>query len=169
MIEGVQILELKSFGDERGFFREIMRAGDINVSIAQISHAFRIAGISNGWHIHRYHKEVFYVARGSLRIAMKDCRCGKSMFVAYPYNEESKWVNFGLSSTPLEYQEVVIGEYTPRIVVVPAGVAHGYRVLQDTDIIYAATATYETSRNDEGRLPPDIWPLHDWERGIETK
>ena len=169
MIEGVQVLELKSYSDERGFFREVIRFTDLGIAPAQESHAFRIAGIANGWHIHRYHRETFYVVRGSLRVVLKDCRTGEPIHVSYPYNHDEKDVIFGLSGTPGEYQEVVIGEYTPRIVSIPAGVAHGYRVLQDTDIIYTATATYETSRNDEGRIDPSYWSEHDWQRVTDTK
>jgi dTDP-4-dehydrorhamnose 3,5-epimerase len=169
MIDGVQVVELKSYTDERGFFREVIRFNDLGISPAQESHAFRIAGIANGWHIHRYHRETFYVVRGSLRVVLKDCRTGQPIFVSYPYDNEAKNVVFGESTTPEEYMELVIGEYVPRIISVPAGVAHGYRVLQDTDIIYTATATYDTSRHDEGRIDPRYWPEHDWQRITETK
>jgi dTDP-4-dehydrorhamnose 3,5-epimerase len=170
MVDGVQVIELTSHGDERGFFREIARFRDFGFNSEQLSHAFRIAGIANGWHIHRYHREMFYVVRGSLRLVLKDCRTGDPIPVLYPYNNHDlKLVNFGLSSTPLEYQEIVIGEHMPRIVIVPAGIAHGYRVLQDTDILYAATDTYERTRNDEGRIAPNFWPQHHWERTTETK
>lgn len=169
MIEGVKISDLKTYPDERGFFREIIRFDDFESSPKQASHALRVAGISNGWHIHRYHRETFYVVRGIIRLCLKDCRHGGVEVISYPYDHKDKDVSFGLSTTPGEYMEIVLGGQVPRVVSVPAGVAHGYRILQDSDIIYTATATYETSMHDEGRIAPDRWPEHDWTRGVETK
>lgn len=169
MIEGVKIKELGTFSDERGYFREVCRFPDFDVTPMQASHAFRVAGQSNGWHIHRYHDELFYVARGVLRLCLKDCRTGTGVRVSYPYDD--LWdvtVNFGLSKTPDEYEEIVMSEHCTLAVLVPAGIAHGYKVLSDVDIFYFATKTYETSRHDEGRINAGRWS-HDWMRGIPTK
>lgn len=169
MIDGVKIAELTSYPDERGFFREVIRFDDFGFTPKQESHAFRVAGVSNGWHIHRYHRETFYVVRGIMRLCLKDYRIGKTVTVMYPYDNNMKEVDFGTSTTSSEYQEIILSEYAPRVVSVPAGVAHGYKILQDCDIIYTATATYETSRHDEGRIPWNQWPQHRWTREIEIK
>lgn len=171
MIDSVKVAELTSFPDERGFFREVIRFDDFGFEPKQESHAFRVAGVSNGWHIHRFHRETFYVVRGMMRLCLKDCRCSPGMVkVSYPYDGiAEKYIEFGYSSTALEYQEFVLSEYFPQVVSVPAGVAHGYRILQDCDIIYTATATYDTSQHDEGRIPWNFWPEHCWTRKIETK
>ena len=170
MIEGVVVKDLVTHPDERGFFREVVRFGDVGFDVKQASHAFRIAGQANGWHIHRYHHELFYVTQGVLRVCLKDCRNGYPIQTDYPYDDlREQPVVYGQSSTELEYQEVVLSEYDPRFVIVPRGVAHGYKVLQDADIFYFASATYETSRHDEGRIDPSRWPQHDWTRGIPTR
>jgi dTDP-4-dehydrorhamnose 3,5-epimerase-like enzyme len=79
-------------------------------------------------------------------------------------------VEFGLSPTPEEYSEFILGEFDPMVVSVPAGVAHSYKILSgECDIIYAATATYETSRNDEGRIEYNRWPEHEWWREVEIR
>ena len=170
MIDGVIVTPLATYPDERGFFREVSRPDDIGTIAAQISHARRLAGVRNGWHIHSYHSECFYAANGLMRLALRDCRIGKPIRVDYPYNNTfGAQVVYGMSGTPNEYMEVVVGEYDPVIVLVPPGVAHAYRVFSDVDIFYFATATYETSRNDEGRIESVRWPGNDWTRGYEPK
>ena len=169
MIDGVVVRDLVTLADERGFFREIARTSDLNIDVRQWSHAYRVAGVSNGWHIHRYHIETFYVVRGVMRLCLKDCRRGDGVVVRYPYNgDEIKTVLFGLSDTPDEYMEIVLSEHLPRVVRVPAGVAHGYKILQECDIVYTATVDYSTSRNDEGRINYDRWAHHDWTRSTEV-
>jgi dTDP-4-dehydrorhamnose 3,5-epimerase len=171
MIDGVVIQNLTTYPDERGFFREVSRPADIGAVAAQISHARRLAGVMNGWHIHEAHSEVFYVANGLMRLALKDCRGLGRTKIDRPYNDlYGIHVDFGSpSSTYNEYMEVVMGEYNPVVVSVPPGVAHAYRVFSDVDIFYFATATYETSRNDEGRIEAVRWPGNDWTRGYEPK
>lgn len=170
MIEGVKIVPIVRHTDERGFFNEIVRFDNLGIDPKQESHAYRVAGVSNGWHIHRYHIETFYVIRGIMRLSLKDCRNGWPITVSYPYDNITEMaVVFGSSQTPLEYAEFILSEYDPKAIVVPAGVAHGYTVLKECDIIYTATATYETSRRDEGRIKWDYWQDHDWTRGIEIK
>jgi len=171
MIDGVKVVELKTYPDERGFFREIARFGDMGIVPQQISHASRITSIANGWHVHQNHSEMFYVTKGVLRLCLKDCRTNKTIWVGYPYSGiESMSCNFGESSTPNEYMEVVLSEMMPKTVLVPPGVAHAYKVLGgECDIVYAATATYETSRNDEGRIAYNHWPEHEWWREVEIR
>lgn len=171
MIEGVKILELKTFSDERGFFREMIRFSELGIDAKQISHAHRGTGVANGWHIHQHHSEIFYVSLGVMRLVLKDCRNGETVLVEYPYSGDVvNRVNFGKSSTPNEYMEIILGEFDPKVIVVPNGVAHGYKILSgECDIIYAATATYETSRHDEGRIPYAFWPEHQWHREIDIR
>lgn len=170
MIEGVIVRDLVTHTDERGFFREVARFEDFGIEAKQVSHAYRATGIANGWHIHAQHSELFYVPRGILRLCLKDCRTDKFTSVSYPYdNLEQQGIVFGLSSTPGEYNEVVLGEFIPKAVLVPPGVAHAYKVLSaDCDIVYVATATYETSKHDEGRIRWDYWK-HDWTRSTEVR
>lgn len=171
MIEGVIVKDLVTHADERGFFREAARFDDFGIEAKQISHAYRATGIANGWHIHRRHHELFYVPRGILRLCLKDCRSEDTLYIAYPYDGiESITDSFPKSSTPDEYAEIILGEFNPKSVLVPPMVAHAYKILSaDCDIVYVATATYETSRHDEGRIQWDYWPEHDWTRSTEVR
>ena len=170
MIEGVIVKELVTHCDERGFFREVARFEDFGIEAKQISLAYRATGIANGWHIHAMHAELFNVTRGILRLCLKDCRNGNEVDVAYPYDDiEMQPFCFGLSSTPDEYAEIVLGEFVPKTVLVPPGVAHAYKVLSsECDIVYAATRDYSLSRHDEGRIEPDRWGSH-WYRNTEVR
>lgn len=171
MIEGVIVKDAKRYPDERGFFEEIIRTDECGFAIGQVSRAKRNTGMATGWHICQNLKEVYYVARGTVRVVLKDCRTGDPVKTTFVYREPQKifMVKYGLSSTPNEYMEVVLGEYMPKSIVIPPGVAHGYKVLSECDMIYIASHTYEQYRTDEGRIEPDRWPEHDWTRDIEVK
>lgn len=169
MIEGVIIKRLDPHCDERGWFMEGFRSEDFGIDVAQVSFALRVAGIKNGWHVHKNHSELFVVVRGILRLAMRDCREGRDICVDYPRDDLfNEWVMFGYSDTPEQYEEVVMSEYDNVAVLVPAGVAHAYRTFTDTIISYAATETYESSQHDEGRIEPDRWG-NEWMRDIEAR
>ena len=172
MIEGVVVKELNTFSDERGFFRELVRFDDCRFFINQASYGMRATGTATGWHIHQHLKEVFCVTRGIARIVLKDCRVGTPVKTTFVYREPQKvfMVEYGLSQTPNEYMEIVLGGHMPKSIVIPFGVAHGYKILQgECDMLYFASQTYDVSRNDEGRIEPDRWPEHNWMREIEVK
>lgn len=177
MIDGVFVKDLTTYPDERGFFREIVRFDDLGFVCRQSSQGRRLTGVSNGWHIHRGFNEIFYVSRGTARVVLKDCRSPDGVLIPtdFPYNDMYRVSvdyarNSGPSSTFGEYQEIVIGDYMPRCVLIPAGVAHGYKILSaEADMIYYATETYLITRDDEGRIEPSRWPEHNWTRETETK
>jgi len=172
MIDGVIVKETKTFPDERGFFREVVRSTDDPTQfIAQVSHGLRFQGVATAWHIHKTLEERFYIVSGTVRLVLKDCRVGKPVKVWWPYWEPPKQEDIRLpqSSTPYEYAEVILGDHMPNVVYIPPGVAHGYVVLQGPcNMIYVASQTYAEYRQDEGRIEPDRWGL-DWMRPIEVK
>jgi len=170
MIEGVIVKGLKTYPDERGFFREIVRFPEVGFVPRQASQGLRVSNMSNGWHIHRFLSEIFYVMRGHVRVALKDCRTGIEERIRFPYQDNPlQAINFGKSSTANEYVELILSEYDPKIVVIPCGVAHGYKVLQGPcDMLYFADMTYDLTRQDEGRIEPDRWGT-EWMREIEVK
>jgi len=170
MIDDVVIQQLITFPDERGFFREVARFPAIGFVPRQQSHSMRVTGVSNGWHIHQYLSEVFYLTTGLIRVALKDCRVGHAIPVKFIYRTaQDAMEDFGLSSTPDEYQEIVLSRFDPKMLLIPHGVAHAYRVLQgECDIIYTADMTYDMTRSDEGRIEPDRWGI-EWMRETEVK
>lgn len=54
LIEGVQIKQLITHPDQRGFLREVIRVTDdfFSEGFGQWSHALMHAGVTKAWHVH---------------------------------------------------------------------------------------------------------------------
>lgn len=150
MITGVVLKDLVTHTDERGFFREILRASDdlFAAGFGQLSHSLVYAGVVKAWHAHRKQTQWNYVASGLIGVALHDTR------------EESP--------TYRETMEFLAGDkQQARVYAFPPGVAHGYRCLHGpVHMIYVTSGTYDL--NDEVRLPHDDPAIgYDWRRGRE--
>ena len=152
MIAGVEIKELKTYPDERGFFREIIRTSDsfFGEGFGQFSHSLMYSGVAKAWHIHKTQVDWWYVPVGNLRLVMKDLR------------KDSPTYN--------ELQEILMGEnYPAQVVKIPPGVAHGCKVLGSVaHLFYITSKSYDP--DEEGRISyddPDIG--YDWMKGPEIK
>jgi dTDP-4-dehydrorhamnose 3,5-epimerase len=134
VIDGVEIKELVTHGDERGFFREIIRETDgFFEHFGQWSHALMYPGTAKAWHIHERQVDWWYCI-GALKVALHDLR-------------ES-------SPTRGETQELFMGDgYGAACLKIPPGVAHGCRALELTHLLYVTSSVYDPS--DEGRIPHD--------------
>jgi dTDP-4-dehydrorhamnose 3,5-epimerase len=148
MIAGVEIKELVTHPDERGFFREVIRVTDdfFKEGFGQWSHTIAYPGVVKAWHVHHTQTDWWYVALGSVKMALYDTRPD--------------------SPTYRELMEMLLGElYGAKVVKIPPGVAHGYRVLEGpAHLFYITSHTYDPT--DEGRIPfddPDIG--YDWLAG----
>ena len=142
MIDGVEVKELLTHSDERGFFREIIRETDEFFShFGQWSHSLMYPGTAKAWHIHQQQIDWWYCI-GALKVALHDLR--------------------GDSPTPGQTQELLIGDpYGPVCLKIPPGVAHGCRALQLTHLLYVTSNVYNPS--DEGRIPHDDATIgYDW-------
>ena len=74
MIEGVEIKELRTHPDERGFFREVIRETDgFFEHFGQWSHSLMYPGVIKAWHIHQRQTDWWYVL-GALKVALYDTR-----------------------------------------------------------------------------------------------
>ncbi len=137
MIEGVEIKELTSYPDERGFFREVVRVTDdfFGEGFAQCSHSMMYPGVAKAWHIHKTQVDWWYVPVGNLKVGLYDNRPD--------------------SPTKGETQVVFMGDnYSAKVLRIPPGVAHGCKVLGDTThLFYITSNTYDP--NEEGRIPFD--------------
>jgi dTDP-4-dehydrorhamnose 3,5-epimerase len=145
MIDGVVTKDLTTHSDERGFFREIIRVTDdfFGEGFGQWSHSLVLQGVAKAWHIHKIQIDWLYVVTGALKVALFDTR------------EDS--------STHGELVEIQMGEiYPAKVVKIPPGVAHGYRVLDGpAHVLYVTSRTYDP--NDEGRIPHDDPSIgYDW-------
>lgn len=127
MIDGVKILNPKSFVDDRGFFKEIFRFHEQfeNIPLGQLSHSMVMQGVIKGWHGHVYQSQWNYVISGVIEIVLFDDR------------KDSR--TFG------EIIELRSGDGGSQIAYFfPPGVLHGYKCLEGPmHIIYITSGTYD--------------------------
>jgi dTDP-4-dehydrorhamnose 3,5-epimerase len=144
-IDGVELKQLVTHSDERGFFREVVRntEGIVVEGWAQVSHSLMHPGVAKAWHVHKTQIDWWYVPVGDLKVALYDTREG--------------------SRTAGQLQELFLGEhYDAQLLKIPAGVAHGCRALNGpAHLVYLTSGTYDTA--EEGRLPHDDPSIgYDW-------
>jgi dTDP-4-dehydrorhamnose 3,5-epimerase len=152
MIDGVVIKELKTFSDERGFFRELIRADDefFSEGFGQWSHSLMLDGVIKAWHLHRIQIDWWYVVSGVLRVGLCDMRAH--------------------SPTHMEVMDFLMGDLQPaQVVKVPPGVAHGCKTVQGPiHLFYVTSHVYNP--DDELRLPYDDPSIDlDWLKGPVIK
>ena len=152
MIEGVVLQELKTNGDERGFFREIIRVTDdfFKEGFGQWSHSLMYPGVIKAWHIHKKQVDWWYVSLGALKVVLSDRRPA--------------------SLTHGQLMEVYMGDQQPAMVLrIPPGVAHGCKCVSGpASLFYITSNTYNP--DDEGRIPYDDSAIgYDWLKGPVIK
>jgi len=145
MIEGVELKDLVTHSDERGFFREIVRTTEAIAAegFAQVSHSLMFPGVIKAWHVHPHQIDWWYVVAGDLKVALYDLRDG--------------------SATRGALQEVFLGDHYPaRLLKIPAGVAHGCKAIGgQAHLVYLTSSVYDVA--EEGRLPHDDPRIgYDW-------
>src|SRR5919204_1542334 len=75
-IEGVELKDLVTHADERGFFREILRETDpLFDHFGQWSHSLMYPGVTKAWHVHQRQTDFWYCI-GALKVALYDTREG---------------------------------------------------------------------------------------------
>ena len=137
-IGGVKIKKLKRHCDDRGFFQEILR-DDENLldRFGQLSMSRTFPGVIKAFHYHEHQDDLWFFPSGNAQVVLHDLR------------KESP--SSGVT------EKFYLGEDNPALLVIPKGVAHGYRVLGNVPavIIYCTTRSYDPSDPDEKRLPYD--------------
>ncbi len=138
MIDRVVVKKLVRHPDERGFFMEILRDDDgLLRRFGQTSYTVSHPGVIKAFHWHKLQDDLWFIATGTGLIGLYDMREN--------------------SPTHGETMSLVAGEDNPLLLVIPAGVAHGYKVLGDKQLslFYHTTESYDPSDPDEGRIPHD--------------
>jgi dTDP-4-dehydrorhamnose 3,5-epimerase len=149
MISQVSVKKLVRHPDERGYFEEIIRQTDdfFKEGFGQLSHSYMMKGVVKAWHVHKKQIDWWF------------CTTGKIKAVLYDVRRDSK--------TYKELNEFFLGDEPDNIVLkIPAGVAHGMKVLDGPcHFVYVTSSVY--SPDEEGRIPyldPVIG--YDWVQGI---
>jgi len=149
LIAGVRIEPYTIRPDDRGYFMEVGRSGrgllaGFGSASTQVSAALSYPGTIKAFHYHLRQQDCWTVAAGMLQAALVDLRRGSP--------------TFGLRNT------LYIGVLRPWQLLIPAGVAHGYKVIGEAPalLVYLTDRFYDPQ--DEGRLPyNDPRINYDWE------
>ena len=149
LIEGVRIEPAKVHPDDRGYFLEVQRLGQglasaFHLGTTQISAALNYPGAVKAFHYHLHQTDCWVPVKGLLQVALADLRVGAR--------------TYGLRNT------LYIGPLQPWQLLIPPGVAHGYKVIghEDAMLVYLTDRFYNPQ--DEGRIPyNDASINYDWE------
>lgn len=147
-IAGVRIEPFPLWPDDRGYFLEVARLGKGLVAefpaASQVSAAFNYPGIIKAFHYHREQTDYWVAAAGQLQVALVDMRLDSP--------------TYGAKNT------LYVGALRPWQILIPPGVAHGYKVLggQPSLLVYLTDRVYNPA--DEGRIAyNDSSIAYDWE------
>ncbi len=152
-IEGVKIIDAKSYGDSRGHFMETYKksdfvAGGIDVDFVQDNQSRSTKGVLRGLHFQINHPQAKLV-----RVVF-----GEVFDVCVDLRPDS--VTYG------KWEGVVLSANNKRQLFIPRGFAHGFLVLSDTaEFCYKCDDVYHP--NDEGGLMWNdpaigiVWPALD--------
>ena len=153
-LDGVLVIEPKSFGDARGFFLETFQAeryrklAGIDLPFVQDNHSRSRRGVLRGLHAQRQHPQgkLVRVARGEVFDVAVDINPASKTF--------GKWVGVSLS------------DENHRQLWIPPGYAHGFVVLSEVaDFEYKCTDLYHP-QDEIGLIwnDPQVnigWPIPD--------
>jgi dTDP-4-dehydrorhamnose 3,5-epimerase len=152
LIEGVMVKELRILPDALGYLMEVLRADDFgffgdDAPFGQAYITCVYPGVVKAWHAHSAQTDRFSCISGTARLVLYDGRPG--------------------SPTHGSVNQFIIGNLSPRLVLIPAGVQHGFAALgaEPALVLNIPTGTYDYTHPDELRLDPyenDI-PF-DWKR-----
>lgn len=137
-ISGVKEKKIVRHCDDRGFFQEILRDDDELLSrFGQCSMSKSYPGVIKAFHYHELQDDLWFFPYGNAQVVLYDLRDG--------------------SPTKGVTQVVYMGEDNPLLLLIPKGVAHGYRVLgsEPLAIVYFTTLSYNPANPDEKRIAHD--------------
>jgi dTDP-4-dehydrorhamnose 3,5-epimerase len=147
-IDGVIVQPLKVVPDERGRLMEIMRCDDRFFSgFGQVYLSTVFPGVVKAWHYHNVQEDRFTCIRGMVKAALYDDR--------------------EASSTRGLLNEFYVGEHNPCLIVIPAGVYHGWKCVSEYEayVINVPSEPYDRADPDEYRVDPHDGGIpYDWSR-----
>lgn len=194
-IPGLKLVDCPHFIDDRGFLMEILRSTDGDpVPGDEFGHAQadiirQVYLVSNpmptvrAFHKHEHLVDYFCIVQGSAIFAFADDREGdvehyqartteaeyQAARTRYHPTDVARGVQVErLESRPISVVRIVCSARKPQMIVVPAGVHHGWASLEPNTILVSVGSTrYNTKDHDEVRIPPnsldDVFGGSPWE------
>lgn len=138
MIDDVILKPLKTWPDDRGWLMETVRADDpFFTTFGQSVITVTYPGVIKAFHWHKNQDDYWVVLRGMAQVVLHDLRPE--------------------SSTRGQTDVFYLGESNQQLVVIPRGVAHGYRALgvEPVMLLYHVTRPYNPQDADEYRIAFD--------------
>lgn len=155
-IDGVVVKELTVHQDipdmdesvaKPGFLMEVLRDDDgLLRRFGQSTFTVAYKDTIKGFHWHKRQDDLWFVAAGRASIVLHDLRRKSS--------------TFGVT------ESINAGEENYKLILIPCGVAHGYKVVSDEPVLlfYHTTESYDANHPDEERIPYDDPKIgFDWE------
>jgi dTDP-4-dehydrorhamnose 3,5-epimerase len=148
-IDGVQVQPYDLWPDDRGYFLEVARLGQglpagFPTESTQVSTALSYPGTIKAFHYHLHQTDFWVPIQGVLQVALADLRLGSP--------------TFGRRNT------FYVGVPRPWQVLIPPGVAHGYKVIGESPAVLVYITDRHYDPKDEGRIPYDDPGInYDWE------
>ena len=131
MIEGVEVLPLRKFEDDRGWFMELRRESALPAPTSQTNVSFSRQGVIRGLHYHqRGQNDLFASLHGIARVVVLDRESGETFTID-------------------------IGDDNPMAVWIPGRHAHGFEALTDLLFCYHVTEEYDPDDPDEHEIAWD--------------
>ncbi len=178
-IPGLKVIDCPSFVDDRGFLMEILRSTDGDLVpgdefghsqadvIRQVYLVQNPLPTIRAFHAHDDLIDYFCVVQGSAIFAFADDRDDQVERFLYswrvhhpaddsyaPDSEKAKLV--ATQSLGKCVQRVVTSARKPQVIVVPAGVYHGWKSLEpETIMVSVGSRRYNTKTPDEVRISPN--------------
>jgi dTDP-4-dehydrorhamnose 3,5-epimerase len=167
-IEGVQFVDLKRMVDDSGSFTELLRLGRDGLpekcstegrQIRQVNFTTAIPGVIKAFHLHRLQWDIWFVPPTErVLIVLADIR---------QPDLPAERIHPGAVARSKIVRRYLMGDGTSRLLVIPPGVAHGYRNLMDrpATLFYMVTDwfTADIATHEEFRLPWNMFGEHVWE------
>lgn len=149
LIDGVRVEPIALWPDDRGHFLEVQRIGHglaaaFPPATSQVSATVTYSGIIKAFHYHCLQFDCWTVVKGMLQVVLADLRRD--------------------SPTLGQRNTLYVGEKRPWQVLIPPGVAHGYKVIgsESAVLVYVTSRFYDPM--DECRIAFDDRRLnYDWE------
>jgi dTDP-4-dehydrorhamnose 3,5-epimerase len=148
LIQGVKVEPFEMWPDDRGYFLEVSRLGqglssEFPFASTQISLSLSYPGTIKAFHYHRHQTDLWVPAVGTLQVALADLRRE--------------------SPTHGHRNTLYCGALKPWQILIPPGVAHGYKVVGEQHAVLAYVTNRHYNPEDEGRIPFDDPSLaYDW-------
>ena len=135
MIQGVKIIKLNKFLDERGMIMHMLKSTDTHFEkFGEIYFSYIFPYVIKGWHLHKEMSLNYAVVAGNIKLVLYDMR------------KNSKTIG--------ELQEVFLGEDNYILVTVPPGVVNGFKVIGNKKALVANCSTIPHDSDEIIRIDP---------------